>query len=95
MEGTFFNVNGQWISQEALIAKRKQESEAGEVKSLEVTASEILSEGEENFLEQAKIDLIEEKELSRDEIKALLTEKGIEFKGNASTESLKQLIEVQ
>ncbi len=82
----FLNINGQWISQEALIAKRKLEQEAGVENTLEESAEEIEEIGQENLIEQPPI-------LTRDEIKAILVEQGIEFKGNASTESLKQLIQ--
>jgi len=46
----------------------------------------------EQSIEEKVDEIADEKELSRDEIKAVLKEKGITFKGNASTESLKQLI---
>lgn len=42
---------------------------------------------------EAQLEDAKSPEMSRDEIKAALTEKGIEFKGNASTEDLKKLLE--
>lgn len=40
----------------------------------------------------AKLEASNTTELTRDEIKIALTEKGIEFKGNASTDDLKKLL---
>lgn len=41
----------------------------------------------------AKLEAVGTTELTRDEIKAALTEKGVDFKGNASKEDLKKLLE--
>lgn len=41
----------------------------------------------------AQLEAVKSTDMSRDEIKAALTEKGIEFKGNASTDDLKKLLE--
>ncbi|WP_368252434.1 hypothetical protein [Enterococcus sp. 2201sp1_2201st1_B8_2201SCRN_220225] len=41
----------------------------------------------------AQLEVVKSTDMSRDEIKAALTEKGVEFKGNASKEDLKKLLE--
>lgn len=41
----------------------------------------------------AQLEAVKSTDMSRDEIKAALTEKGIDFKGNASKEDLKKLLE--
>ena len=41
----------------------------------------------------AQLEAVKSTDMSRDEIKAALTEKGVEFKGNASKEDLKKLLE--
>lgn len=41
----------------------------------------------------AQLEAVKSTDMSRDEIKAALTEKGVEFKGNASKEELKKLLE--
>lgn len=49
---------------------------------------EVVEEVEDEIVEDA----VEEVELSRDQIKAMLKEKGIEFKGNAKTTKLLELL---
>lgn len=41
----------------------------------------------------AQLEAVKSTDMSRDEIKAALTEKGVDFKGNASKEDLKKLLE--
>ncbi|WP_339147641.1 MULTISPECIES: hypothetical protein [unclassified Sutcliffiella] len=60
-------------------------------------SEERADEVEHNLKEKGKfIELIEEKqEFDREVAKERLTELGVEFKGNASNETLKQLLEDQ
>ena len=71
--------------------------EVYEVEELEGILSILVSQGEaeivgEKTVEQVDTEVMDYK-LSRDELKEALREKGIEFKGNAKTTKLEELLD--
>lgn len=79
--------------------KTKKEYEVTETatggKTYTIAEVNALKDAYEKQIAELKTQLgaVKSTEMSRDDIKAALMEKGIEFKGNASTDDLKKLLE--
>ncbi|WP_195515561.1 hypothetical protein [Enterococcus dispar] len=63
--------------------KTAEEMLKAQIKDLEAQVADLT----------AQLEAVKSTDMSRDEIKAALTEKGVDFKGNASKEDLKKLLE--